>query len=279
MTDHYDEKDTAALWIKDSLPVSLSGLSRFRRWLFPALTAAAFLILIIALGVICAKTSDRLVSVEQSVSNLSNVVQSLKGSLQRAEVTAKEVEQLRLKVEKNEEQLLTSVSATLKHLSTLESMSRTVASLKCSLDRIANNASVSDGCCPVGWEQMDGSCFLFSVGSLSWNDSRLWCEQRQAHLAILLSDKEWDHVTRRTVPELFWVGLSDWRTGRWEWINRTPYMMNRRRWSPGQPDSWSGHGLGAGDEDCAHLHNDGRLNDLHCSTRLRFICQKHSLRP
>ena len=51
-----------------------------------------------------------------------------------------------------------------------------------------------------------------------------------------------------------------------------------RRWRPGQPDSWTGHGFGPGDEDCAHLHSDGRLNDLHCSTRLRYICQRHSQR-
>lgn len=51
-----------------------------------------------------------------------------------------------------------------------------------------------------------------------------------------------------------------------------------RHWRPGQPDSWTQHGLGPGDEDCAHLGHDGRLNDLHCSSRLRFICQKHSER-
>lgn len=37
-----------------------------------------------------------------------------------------------------------------------------------------------------------------------------------------------DFVSRRTVQNLFWVGLSDWRTGRWEWVNQTPYVMDRR---------------------------------------------------
>lgn len=37
-----------------------------------------------------------------------------------------------------------------------------------------------------------------------------------------------DFVTRHTGHLLHWVGLSDWRTGRWEWINRTPYIMERR---------------------------------------------------
>ncbi len=55
------------------------------------------------------------------------------------------------------------------------------------------------------------------------------------------------------------------------------YVVSRH-WRPGQPDNWSDHGLGAGNEDCAHLHVNGRLNDLHCSSNLQFICQKHSVR-
>lgn len=50
-------------------------------------------------------------------------------------------------------------------------------------------------------------------------------------------------------------------------------LCGSRRWRPGQPDSWTGHNLGPGDEDCAHLHSDGQLNDLHCLTQLRYICQ------
>lgn len=26
----------------------------------------------------------------------------------------------------------------------------------------------------------------------------------------------------------YWVGLTDERTGHWEWVNQTPYVMNRR---------------------------------------------------
>lgn len=50
------------------------------------------------------------------------------------------------------------------------------------------------------------------------------------------------------------------------------YVCFSRRWKPGQPDNWTG--LGHGDEDCAHLYDDGLLNDVHCSTKMQFICQK-----
>ncbi|KAF3698359.1 Asialoglycoprotein receptor 1 [Channa argus] len=159
--------------------------------------------------------------------------------------TAKEVQKLKFTVENNKDQL-TSGSAT-------------------------------GGCCPFNWDLFGSSCYYFSSLSLSWNRSKDWCEKEGSHLVILTTNEEWDFVTHHTMPNPFWVGLTDGRTGRWEWVNQTPYIMERRRWMPGQPDSWTGHGL-QGNEDCAQLHSSGRLNDMHCSKQLRYICQKHSLR-
>lgn len=51
------------------------------------------------------------------------------------------------------------------------------------------------------------------------------------------------------------------------------YACFSRRWKPGQPDNLTGHG----DEDCAHLYDDGLLNDVHCSIKMQFICQKPTL--
>lgn len=271
-----EEEDTSALWTTDTIRVSLSSVSRYRRWLFPVLTVVVFLIVIIVLGTSYTKTSNRLVSLERNVSSLNNVIQSLNISLQHAQETVKDVQQLQLTVDNNKDQLIL-VSQAMKQLAVVDSLSRTVASLKCSLEHIINNSSAAGGCCPLGWTPFGSSCFFFSQTSLSWNESRVWCDRQDAHLVILHQDKDWDFVTRHTTPTWYWVGLSDWRTGRWEWINQTPYTITRRHWMPGQPDAWRDHGLGAGDEDCAHLHTNGRLNDLHCSIRMRFVCQKHSL--
>ncbi|KAF1381107.1 hypothetical protein PFLUV_G00171070 [Perca fluviatilis] len=209
MADYYNEReqDSSTLWIKDT------------------------------------KTWNRLWSVEQSVSNLSHVIQSLNTSLQHAQETSKQVHQLQVAMDNNKNELM--------------------------------SGSAESMCCPPGWDEFGSSCYFFSRDSRSWNESRVWCEKRNAHLLILQDDKTWDFVTRRAVPLVYWVGLSDWRTGRWEWINQTPYTMERRRWEPGQPDSWTDHGLGPGDEDCAQLYYTGRLNDIHCSTAMRYICQKH----
>uniref|UniRef100_UPI0037E93827 LOW QUALITY PROTEIN: C-type lectin domain family 10 member A-like n=1 Tax=Semicossyphus pulcher TaxID=241346 RepID=UPI0037E93827 len=262
-TEYHDnaEDDSSSFWNKEPRPVYFSGVSRFRRWLFPALTAAVILILIIALGASNSTTSGRLWSVENRVSNLSESVGAVQ---QLAADAAKEVHRLKFAVESNKDQL-SSVSEALKQLSTLDYIGRTVASLKCSLERYINNGSTADGCCPLNWDFFQSSCYLFSKTPLDWHKARDWCNGHESHLVILMSDEEWDFVTGHTRGAFYWVGLTDERTGRWEWVNETPYVMNRRRWMPGQPDSWTHHGLGPGDEDCAHLHHDGRLNDLHCS--------------
>uniref|UniRef100_A0A087YEH2 C-type lectin domain-containing protein n=1 Tax=Poecilia formosa TaxID=48698 RepID=A0A087YEH2_POEFO len=232
-------------------------------------------------------------------------MESLNASLQQSYESIKDLHHLQWSIQENKDRLA-SVSAALQQLAVLDSLSRTVDGLKCSLEQIVSNdtstlsrlwsvekalsnqtewlmsvqrlakgsVSVSDGCCPLGWETFGSSCYLFSRSALSWHEARDWCNGHESHLVILMSDEEWDFVTRLSAGSFYWVGLTDEKSGRWEWVNQTPYVMNRRRWKPGQPDSWTGHGLGPGDEDCAHIHNDGRLNDLHCSTRLRYICQR-----
>ncbi|XP_047194764.1 C-type lectin domain family 10 member A-like [Hippoglossus stenolepis] len=264
------EEEESVHWIKEPQPVSVSGVSRFRRWMVPALTVTVILVLIITLGATNVNTSNRLWSVEKRVSNLSNVIESLSASLQNAQETAKEVQLLHSTVEDQ----LTSVSEALKQLSVIDSLSRSLTSIKCSLGQIINNGSGLDGCCPLDWKLSGFSCYFFSRSRLSWNESRVWCEEHESHLVILSSDRDWDFVNRNAVPATFWVGLSDWRTGTWEWVDQTPYSMERRRWGPGQPDNWTNHGLGPGEEDCAQLYIDGRLNDLHCSHQMRYICQK-----
>uniref|UniRef100_A0A674NT82 C-type lectin domain-containing protein n=1 Tax=Takifugu rubripes TaxID=31033 RepID=A0A674NT82_TAKRU len=135
--------------------------------------------------------------------------------------------------------------------------------------------SATDGCCALNWDPFGKSCYFFSNVAMTWDEAQDWCTGHESHLVILSTDKEWDFVVKHSAGTWYWVGLTD-RTGKWEWVNHTPYVMDRRRWRPGQPDSWTGHGLGHGDEDCGQLHSDGRLNDLHCLTQLRYICQKHS---
>ncbi|XP_062239580.1 asialoglycoprotein receptor 1-like [Platichthys flesus] len=273
-TEYHDngEEDNSSFWNKEPRPVYFSGVSRFRRWLYPALAATVLLVLIIALGASNAATSNRLWSVEKSVSNMT---ESVAVAQQLSADAAADIRRLKFSVENNKDQL-TSVSEALKQLSTLDTLTRTVSALKCSLERLISNSTHVEGCCPLGWDMFQSSCYFFNTVPKRWHAARDWCNEHNSHLAILITEEEWDSVIARSSGTFYWIGLTDERTGNWEWVNQTPYVMNRRRWKPGQPDSWTSHNLGPGDEDCAHLHSDGRLNDLHCSTPMRFICQRHS---
>ncbi|TWW63203.1 asialoglycoprotein receptor 1 isoform X1 [Takifugu flavidus] len=270
-TEYHDDPEEDSTFWNQEPPGSFSRPFRIRRWMFPALTATVVLILIIALGASSTGISNRLWFMEESVLNLTA---SLSSSQQLTNEAAKDVHRLKFAVESNRDQL-TSVGEALKDLSTLDSLSRTVANLKCSLERIINNGSTTDGCCALNWDPFGKSCYFFSNVAMTWDEAQDWCTGHESHLVILTTDKEWDFVVKHSAGTWYWVGLTD-RTGKWEWVNHTPYVMDRRRWRPGQPDSWTGHGLGHGDEDCGQLHTDGRLNDLHCLTQLRYICQKHS---
>ncbi|CAL1591057.1 unnamed protein product [Knipowitschia caucasica] len=264
-----DENDSNNFWNKDPGPVRHSVLFRFRQWLVPVLVSTFVLILIIAFGVSNGGLAYRLGLMEETVSNLSL---SLTEAQKENKGAAKDVQRLKFSVENNKDQL-SSVAESLKQLAQLKTLTKTVASLKCSMEKILHNRTA--GCCPLEWDSFESSCFFFSKMSLSWYDARDWCHAHQSQLLILTADKDWDYVKSHSMGTFYWVGLTD-EHGKWEWVNGTPYTIDRRRWRPGQPDNWTEHGLGPEAEDCAHLHMDGRLNDMHCSVRLPFICQAHS---
>ncbi|XP_039517423.1 C-type lectin domain family 4 member F-like isoform X1 [Pimephales promelas] len=130
--------------------------------------------------------------------------------------------------------------------------------------------------CKSGWISHKSSCFLFSNNELSWTGARDNCKSQGASLLkIEEDDEEWTFLNKHTMPLPYWVGLTDQNTGQWRWADDTPYTMNIERWNPGQPDDYKGHNLGVGEEgeDCGQFMYTGKLNDNHCSTKMRFICR------
>uniref|UniRef100_A0A4W5LRP3 C-type lectin domain-containing protein n=1 Tax=Hucho hucho TaxID=62062 RepID=A0A4W5LRP3_9TELE len=129
--------------------------------------------------------------------------------------------------------------------------------------------------CPDGWSLHNSSCYFFSAYRASWYTARDSCRSMDATLLILTDEEEWGFVNRMSVGRTFWLGLSDERTGEWEWVNGSPYIMDQSKWMPGQPDNWAGHSIG-GTEDCAHIGLSGKLNDNYCTTAYTFICKARS---
>ncbi|KAJ3585419.1 hypothetical protein NHX12_014138 [Muraenolepis orangiensis] len=172
------------------------------------------------------------------------------------------------------EQTMTNLTSSIQTLTSslndtkdaLKDVKRLQFSVETNKDQLSSGTTGGEACCALGWEPFSAPsgaepvCFLFSRDSLSWDDARDFCAAQRAHLAILHTQEEWVHE----------------RTGKWEWVNQTPYTMDRRRWRPSQPDNWrGGH---SNTEDCAQIDRNGLLNDLHCFERLRFVCQSHAHR-
>ncbi|CAM4546877.1 unnamed protein product [Leuciscus chuanchicus] len=104
--------------------------------------------------------------------------------------------------------------------------------------------------CKSAWILYKSSCFLFSNNKLNWAEARDYCKAQGALLLKIEEDEEeWEFLNNHTIPEHYWVGLTDQNTGQWRWADDTPYTMNKERWAPGQPDDWEGHGLGEKGED------------------------------
>ncbi|XP_018589220.1 asialoglycoprotein receptor 1 [Scleropages formosus] len=230
--------------------------------------------LIIAVSVSNVKVDRRFADLEKMVANLSAAMTSITSKVHVGKETDqnvyREINKLKFSMEATENQLV-SVEKSLKAIDGLEPLKTLVNQLKCNLDKITSNVS-TEGCCPLGWSFYSTSCYYFSNEGKSWDSARDSCSRMHASLATLKDDGEWTFVSKHTMPFYFWIGLTDERTGDWEWVDGAPYIMDRRHWKPGQPDDWRHHGLGGG-EDCAHLHNDGRLNDDHCSRPYRFVCK------
>ncbi|XP_053122467.1 asialoglycoprotein receptor 1-like [Hemicordylus capensis] len=126
-------------------------------------------------------------------------------------------------------------------------------------------------CCPKGWVDFRKNCYWESRADMTWEDAKVDCEDKGAHLAIINSYEEQRFLAVRVKNYLMWIGLTD-ASGSWKWLDGTSYTVREQDWAPGQPDNWYGHGLGGG-EDCAHFTDNGRWNDDHCAHRHGWICE------
>ncbi|XP_058265163.1 C-type lectin domain family 10 member A isoform X2 [Hemibagrus wyckioides] len=213
----------------------------------------------------------RISAVEGDVKNLSQSLVTLINKIQQLENHGADVVQSVNRLRLNLNRLQTQAQDV---ITKVDNIQEAVTHLKCRFNTLQNN-NTQQQCCPSDWQLFFSNCYYFSDDGKSWNEARDMCVSMKAELLILKSKEEREFVIKNTMPFFYWLGLSDERTGEWEWLDGTPYQMDRREWKPGQPDNWQLHGLGGG-EDCAHFHNDGRYNDDHCSRNYRFVCKSHA---
>uniref|UniRef100_A0A9J7Y5U5 Si:ch211-283g2.2 n=1 Tax=Cyprinus carpio carpio TaxID=630221 RepID=A0A9J7Y5U5_CYPCA len=230
-----------------------------------------------AVSALTAQLNDAVNKQDQKQSEAERSLDSLKSSVQSDQ--------------QNKQRDLESLKSSLRDLkSSVSDLTSSVASIsskqQTSEERVMNTlkelitkmsaktADVPVANCKSGWILYKSSCFLFSSNELNWSEARDYCKAQEALLLkIQEDDEEWAFLNKNTIPQSYWVGLTDQTTGQWRWADETPYIMNKERWNPGQPDDWTEHGMGEEGEDCGQIVYTGKLNDNHCSVKMRFICR------
>ncbi|XP_040909025.1 hepatic lectin-like isoform X5 [Toxotes jaculatrix] len=140
--------------------------------------------------------------------------------------------------------------------------------------------------CDRGWEQHGGKCYLFSISSANWEQSRRWCQREGGDLVKIDSREEQIFLVNRVREEInnteekFWIGLTDSKEeGKWFWVDGSPLNTSLTFWASVEPDDWTEENPDG--EDCVRMgeqpgHNDPKIwADKSCKAHHRSICEKH----
>ncbi|GFN98040.1 macrophage mannose receptor 1 [Plakobranchus ocellatus] len=154
-----------------------------------------------------------------------------------------------------------------------------------------SKAQSSLGSCDAGWTKYPSSKSCIKIfgaevsGRKTWSNARLTCQQSEGDLVTIrdagmtaLIKKIRRSTTIKLKPREsgywtgFWIGLHDRHfENNWIWLdeNETATYTN---WYYGQPDDWPYYKNG---EDCAMAYlRDASWNDLHCTAKLPYICER-----
>ncbi|XP_062892069.1 CD209 antigen-like protein E isoform X1 [Mobula hypostoma] len=126
--------------------------------------------------------------------------------------------------------------------------------------------------CPKIWATFNQSCYYFSSSSGDWHFAKQKCSMLGSHLLVINNIEEQIFIKKLSVPKMYWIGLSDSAEERhWQWEDGTEYDSTPHFWASGEPND------AFNNEDCAHLDDKGQWNDINCSTKHNWICEKNSV--
>ncbi|XP_063148981.1 hepatic lectin-like [Candoia aspera] len=121
----------------------------------------------------------------------------------------------------------------------------------------------------ICWRTFQTNTYYFSHTEEKWERAREICADVDSYLLVINSKKEQDFVIQN-IRYSTWLGLNDAKEeGTWRWVDGSP--LEERFWRQGEPNN------GGKDEDCAVLYKQGNWNDIHCDTRVSFICEREQV--
>ncbi|MCI4377084.1 hypothetical protein PGIGA_G00199540 [Pangasianodon gigas] len=148
-----------------------------------------------------------------------------------------------------------------------------------SFDKIVQEAihrEVNDRCsrcCPSGWVQYDGRCFIYQATKLIWASAEKHCLSLGGHLISIHSENDYrlaksiirtyDHGENPT-----WIGLSSCQQkDKFFWSDGTKLTFTK--WNPKEPNRLLG--------ECCVQMNYGKTkdwNDINCKKKFPFVCAR-----
>ncbi|XP_077976842.1 C-type mannose receptor 2-like [Glandiceps talaboti] len=124
--------------------------------------------------------------------------------------------------------------------------------------------------CEPGWECFDGHCYLVSKEPThSYEEARAVCASSDSLLVIINNAREDSFIKGFSLNKFdIWIGLNDLKEeGKWKWEDGS--QVTYSNWIPTEPNS-------LGNEDCAQIRkeHDDKWNDIDCSNKYGYICEK-----
>ncbi|GCB78168.1 hypothetical protein scyTo_0016794 [Scyliorhinus torazame] len=139
--------------------------------------------------------------------------------------------------------------------------------LKMELAQLKNNDPQVQ--CPDQWRWFQQNCYYFSSVTKDYTDAQRSCTSMHANLVVINSAEEKAFLQRWNQKGGHWIGLSDSICeGDWRWVDGTDYASSVKFWRQGEPNDDNNN------EDCAELHVCGEWNDLPCTVKQYWICEK-----
>ncbi|XP_054676629.1 C-type lectin domain family 4 member E-like isoform X1 [Grus americana] len=168
-------------------------------------------------------------------------------------------------------------------------------------------------CCPKGWKRFQESCYYLSDDKMRWAESVQNCTGMGSHLVVINSEAEQHRLPSATSPSpqglllppsaqsctswtlcffqeflfnlakrvftnayetKYYIGLTAYENGQWQWVDQTPYKKAATFWKPGEPNLLFA-------EKCAAIHVKGNTdsstysnwNNILCFTSCYRICE------
>uniref|UniRef100_A0A3B3ZU32 C-type lectin domain-containing protein n=1 Tax=Periophthalmus magnuspinnatus TaxID=409849 RepID=A0A3B3ZU32_9GOBI len=140
------------------------------------------------------------------------------------------------------------------------------------LEVIKLNGIIAAKKCPTGWRSHMYSCYYTSETKKNWKNSREYCKNKGADLAVITSQEEMVFINGLySSDKEVWIGLSDdGIEGHWTWVDGTP--ITEQFWGNGQPNSYDGR-----NQDCVEFWHratgHGEWNDESCKIEQFWICE------